>query len=236
MVGSIYTPLSKRNLFKLSKRIKSYIMDIPTSATLLQRIHRLDDKASWDRFYSLYAPLIRNYARRKGCTKVMADDVIQLTFSSLLKNLPRFQYDPKRGRFRGFLYTIVERRIADAFQDYKNLRFPKSDTENERYFDGYEDPNPVCPCENWDEHCDRNWMRQAYEQVKQIIRKKGDPMTIDIFELFVFQKLSAHKVLKLIFDKYSVEVSENKIFQDKNRVVKIWKSEVKKLREEAGDL
>ena len=210
-------------------------MNIPTSESLIDSIRQPDNKAAWDRFYQLYAPLIKTYALRRGCTQEMSDDVLQSTFINLLKTLPRFQYRPERGHFRGYLYAILKSRISKAFKEQKRLRLARSDTEHAYLFDDREALNASTPCQSWDDLWEFNLTRQAYEQVKRNIAENGNSMTIEIFELFVFQELSAREVRDRIKEKYKIEVSENKIFQDKSRVIRIWKSELRKLRYEVGD-
>ena len=207
-----------------------------TSATLLERIHRLDDQAAWDRFYQLYTPWIHHCALKSGCKPAVADDIVQETFTSLLKNFPQFNYEPHRGRFRGFLKTILHRRIADAFDGEKRLYYANSETEYAHVFDNCEAPDHTQPCKSWDDLWDSNLMTRAYEQVKRNIRENGDELTIEVFELIGFQGLSADEVREKIKAKYGKKITRNKIYQDKNRVKEMWKSELKKLREEVGEL
>ena len=210
-------------------------MNITTSETLVQRIHQVDDQEAWDRLYQLYAPLVKAFAIAKGCKSTMADDVVQLTFVSLLKSLPRFQYQKQTGRFRSFIYTIVKRRIADLFEDQNMYAFARSDTEHHHFFDEHEDSRVEVPGENWDIMYENNLMNQALEEVKQKINQKGDPITLEIFDLYVTQRLSASEVGRRIFENHNVSINENKIYQDKSRVMQMWKDEVRKLKSELGD-
>ena len=210
-------------------------MNVTTSATLIQRIHLLEDKLAWNQFYDLYAPLVKNYALRRGCTQIMSDDIVQLTFVSLMKSLPRFEFKPEKGRFRAFLYTLVRRRIADVFENQSKLSQSGSNTQYERTINEFEDATIDPPGKAWDDLWDKNLLGKAFEQVKHNICEKGDQMTIDIFDLYVFQRFSASAVREKIQDKYGIEIKENKIYQDKSRVIELWKSEVTKLKDELGE-
>jgi len=74
----------------------------------------MDDQKAWDRFFQLYAPLIKNFARSKGCAPSIEDDILQLTFVKLIKLLPDFIYEPERGKFRTYLHTLVKRGVIDS--------------------------------------------------------------------------------------------------------------------------
>lgn len=78
-----------------------------TSPTLLQRVRRAEDQSAWSRFVELYAPLIFEWGRRAGLPEADAADLSQDVLIHLLAELPRFDYSPARGRFRGWLRTVT---------------------------------------------------------------------------------------------------------------------------------
>jgi RNA polymerase sigma factor (sigma-70 family) len=86
--------------------------DIKTSTTLLERMRVYEDRAAWSQFLRLYRPMIETWARRFGLS---ADDVDELTsrlLSKLVEALPRFEYDPEKGSFRGWLKTVTQRELV----------------------------------------------------------------------------------------------------------------------------
>ena len=78
-----------------------------TSLTLLERLREPRNDAAWDRFVSLYSPLLFAFARRAGMNDNDAADVVQDVFLVLMAELPRFEYDAARKNFRGWLKTIT---------------------------------------------------------------------------------------------------------------------------------
>jgi len=96
-------------------------------------------------------------------------------------------------------------------------------------------PKGALPCEDWDHLFDKNLMMHAYAEVKRKIQKRGDAKTIEGFELFMFQKLSAAEVSNVLNTKFGEKISTNQIYQDKHRVIESWKLEVKKLKLELGE-
>jgi RNA polymerase sigma-70 factor, ECF subfamily len=84
-----------------------------TSATLLGRLRAPQDTAAWERFVELYTPVVYRWARRAGFNEVEAPDLVQDVLLHLLRSLPTFEYDPGKGRFRGWLKTVVLNRARD---------------------------------------------------------------------------------------------------------------------------
>ena len=86
-----------------------------TSSTLLCRVRDRGDAASWREFAMLYEPLIVRYAvsRGRGLSEPDARDVAQDVFTRLLKALPTFELDHRRGRFRTYLWQVTASALAD---------------------------------------------------------------------------------------------------------------------------
>lgn len=78
-----------------------------TSLTLLERVRQTGDQSAWNRFVSLYWPLLFAFARRAGMNDNDAADVVQDVFLVLMAELPQFEYDEARKNFRGWLKTIT---------------------------------------------------------------------------------------------------------------------------------
>ncbi len=88
--------------------------EIPaTRASLLLRLRDPRDGAAWTEFVELYGPLICNYVRKQGLQDADAVDLSQEVFSALAATVGRLEYDPSRGSFRNFLFTIVWRKLSN---------------------------------------------------------------------------------------------------------------------------
>ncbi|TWT98825.1 RNA polymerase sigma factor [Neorhodopirellula pilleata] len=86
----------------------------PSTASSLLRSARQGSADGWSRFVHLYGPLIYRWVRRSGMQSSDASDVTQDVLLSVSKDLAKF--DPSRpdAKFRGWLWTITRRRIADS--------------------------------------------------------------------------------------------------------------------------
>lgn len=82
-----------------------------THVTLLKRLADGQDHAAWSEFHERYGELIRSFARRRGLQAADCDDVLQEVLVSLNRSMPGFEYDPSRGKFRGYLKTVTLRAI-----------------------------------------------------------------------------------------------------------------------------
>jgi len=84
-----------------------------TPVSLLRRLKECGDEQlrerSWERFVSLFTPLLYCWATRLGAQDADAADLVQDTFLVLHRKLPEFNYDPSRS-FRAWLRTILTNR------------------------------------------------------------------------------------------------------------------------------
>jgi RNA polymerase sigma factor (sigma-70 family) len=68
---------------------------------------------AWERFYRKYSPLIRHFAHACRVPKADLDDCVQEVWTDLVESLRGFNYDPRRGQFRSWLYTVVHSKVTD---------------------------------------------------------------------------------------------------------------------------
>jgi RNA polymerase sigma-70 factor (ECF subfamily) len=82
-----------------------------TSASLLIRVRDPADHPAWNEFHERYAPMIRGWCRHWFPRET--DDMVQEVLAVLVKRLQEFEYDPVKGRFRGYLKRVTNRLMAD---------------------------------------------------------------------------------------------------------------------------
>src|ERR1700722_3979647 len=86
----------------------------PTRASLLVRLRDPRDEAAWTQFVDLYTPLVYGYARKQGLQDADAADLSQDVLGAVAGSVGRLEYDPARGAFRNWLFTLVRRRLSDG--------------------------------------------------------------------------------------------------------------------------
>ncbi len=88
--------------------------EIPTTrASLLVRLRDPQDAAAWREFVDLYTPLVYGYARKQGLQDADAADLSQEVLRAVAGAVGRLDYDPRRGAFRSWLFTVVRRKLAN---------------------------------------------------------------------------------------------------------------------------
>jgi RNA polymerase sigma-70 factor (ECF subfamily) len=81
-----------------------------TPPTIFGRLRHRDPRA-WEDFVSRYQPMILGWCRRWFPRE--ADDMAQEVFVKLIPCLGRYDYDPRKGRFRGWLKTVTHNLMAE---------------------------------------------------------------------------------------------------------------------------
>lgn len=84
-----------------------------TRPSLLLRMRNAADAAAWSQFVDVYAPLIYGFARKQGLQDADAADLLQDVLRSVAGAISRLDYDPRRGSFRGWLFTIARNHLRD---------------------------------------------------------------------------------------------------------------------------
>jgi RNA polymerase sigma factor (sigma-70 family) len=82
-----------------------------TRPSLLVRLRDGQDHDAWRQFVELYAPVIFGFARRRGLQDADASDFVQDVLLKVSSAITELKYDPERGQFRGWLYTLTRQRF-----------------------------------------------------------------------------------------------------------------------------
>src|SRR5437879_13586561 len=82
-----------------------------TRLSLLVRLRDARDDGAWLQFVDLYAPLVYGFARKHGLQDADAADLTQEVLQAVARAIGRLEYDPQRGSFRGWFFTVVRNKL-----------------------------------------------------------------------------------------------------------------------------
>jgi len=100
-----------------------------TRPSLLLRVRDVADGDAWREFVGIYTPLIFGYCRRRGLQEADAADVAQEVMQTVARSIGGFNYQPDKGTFRSWLYTVTRSRFSNFLR--RQRRHPRGDGETE---------------------------------------------------------------------------------------------------------
>jgi RNA polymerase sigma factor (sigma-70 family) len=147
-----------------------------TRASLLSRVRDTADHEAWRDFERTYRDLVLRYSARRGLQPMDAEDVFQRVLLKLLRALPRFTYDPARGRFRDYLYRAVRSAISDHAARLERTPAPVDSDMLE--LAGAAGPDAPALDSAWDQE----WADHHYRLALATLRDTFDPRSLEMFE------------------------------------------------------
>jgi len=142
-----------------------------TSPSLLLRIRNPEDGDSWQRFESVYSPVIRSYCRRRGIQATDIDDIAQEVMAAVSKAIQSFEYQPKKGKFRGWLATVT----ANKLRNFAN----KSTIEQEKFVEYL---NQLANTPDSDSQWTELFMQQVFKAASDQVKQEVEDTTWQCFE------------------------------------------------------
>jgi RNA polymerase sigma-70 factor (ECF subfamily) len=78
---------------------------------LLVRLRDPRDGEAWQQFVQVYAAVVYGFARKRGLQDADAADLMQDVFRAISTAIGRLEYDPQRGTFRSWLFTVTRSKL-----------------------------------------------------------------------------------------------------------------------------
>jgi RNA polymerase sigma-70 factor (ECF subfamily) len=91
-----------------------------TRFSLIGRLQDHQDEQAWNDFARIYQPMIFRIARRRGLQHADAAEVTQEVLRRVAGAVQRWEADPEKGSFRGWLYRITRNVTIDHLRRDNN--------------------------------------------------------------------------------------------------------------------
>ena len=191
-----------------------------TRASLMIRIRDSADKEAWRQFVQTYAPVVYGYARKRGLQDADAADLMQEVFRAVALSAHRLDYDPRRGTFRGWLYTVTRNKLYNFLDGRKHqVRGSGDSGARERLEEHAAHGDDAAAL--WDQEYERQLSALAMERV----RGEFQDATWRAFWMTAVEGKSAREA------GAALKMSSGAVYVAKSRVLARLKEEVKVLQD-----
>jgi RNA polymerase sigma factor (sigma-70 family) len=172
---------------------------------------------SWTVFHDQYVPIIRGFARNSGCPKDSIEDIVQEVMAGFFQAAERFEYDPARGRFRGYLKTAT----LNSMRLLRHKRRGVVQWDQEQLLD-----EPDVADDAWA----REWMEHSLSRAMATVRKSSrlSEQSWDAFELY------GRRGMPLEAAAQQLEMKPDAVKKAKSRVALLVREELERIRTEEG--
>jgi RNA polymerase sigma-70 factor, ECF subfamily len=145
-----------------------------TRLSLIRRLQSGNDADAWTEFSDIYRLVIVKLASSRGLQSADAEDLAQKVLLSVSKHIVGWKPDPKRGRFRTWLQTIVRNATLNALSRIPQDAAPGGTTAMRSLSDLPQNEADVFDVE---------WKREALNWAAAQVRSEFEPATWDAFWL-----------------------------------------------------
>ncbi len=158
-----------------------------TRPSLFLRLRDTQDAEAWREFVHLYTPLVFGYCQRQGLQEADAADVAQEVMRTASEQLPAFQYDRARGKFRGWLLQTTRHRLHQFLARRTRAPEPVDGETLERWVDqnATQDEDP-----RWEE----DYRQRVFDWATETARGEFQPSTWEAFRRTAIDALSVKEV------------------------------------------
>ena len=184
-----------------------------TRSSVIKAVADTENEAAWNRLFDLYAGFVYSIVRRKGLNATDADDIVQIVFGDLARNLPTFKYDREKGHFRSYLTGLVNWRVMDM------LRASKRDADQKADF--WEEMKRIG--QGNDVFAEREWQAAAMEEALRRMKLDVRPEHYAAFVASAVEGQDTETITKLY------GISRDNLYQIRTRLTEKLRETVAKV-------
>lgn len=193
-----------------------------TRVTLLTRLRDGRDGEAWREFFHLYGPVVYRFARNRGLQDADAADLMQDVLRSVARNAHRMEYDPKRGTFRGWLYTVTRNKIYNFLNGQRNRPRASGDSDAHERLESAPAREEDGPDADWE----REYQQRLTDRAMDIVKDEFQPATWQAFWGTAVEGKPAGEV------GAGLKMSAGAVYVAKSRVLARLRDEVRRMMDE----
>jgi RNA polymerase sigma-70 factor (ECF subfamily) len=190
---------------------------VDTSLTLLGRLQRNPDPASWQRLVEIYAPLIGRWLARSPLQKADHEDLIQEVLRIVVQKLPDFERR-REGSFRAWLRVVSANCLQTHWRSEKYRAFAGGGSDFLQTLQELADPDSEL-AQAWDAEHDQYVVRRLLE----LIEPQFEPRTLQAFRRVVMEGQKPSEVAA------DLGISVNAVFLGKSKILRRLRQELEGL-------
>ncbi len=192
-----------------------------TRQTLLNKVKNPGDEHAWSDFVFYYRKYIYNIVKRMGLKHHDAEEIVQTVLMKAWQKMPEFNYNPEKGRFRGWLCTVAGNEVRSYFRSKKNHHI-SMESAGTASMDEISSEYLITEPEI-DKIAKEEWERYLPELAWKTISSQFEPQVLKTFEMFAegvdaseiseqlgLSESSVYVYKKRVQDKLSAEISRLK--------------------------
>ncbi|MGF1582804.1 MAG: RNA polymerase sigma factor [Gemmataceae bacterium] len=136
-----------------------------TRKSLLIRLKQSGDEEAWSQFVEVYAPLVHAYGLHHGLQDADAADLAQEVLQIASAQVGEFDYDPRQGSFRGWLYTVTRNKLRTILRKRRSREEAQGGANMQRVL--LNQPDTHDDEEHWNRQHEQHLFTWATERVRK---------------------------------------------------------------------
>jgi RNA polymerase sigma factor (sigma-70 family) len=191
-----------------------------TRASLLVRLRDPHDGEAWRQFVQVYASVVYGFARKRGLQDADAADLMQDVFRAISAAIGRLDYDPARGSFRSWLFTVTRSKLYNFLASQRRQVRGSGDPGVQEQLEEQSAPGEEAAA-LWD----REYEQRVFTWATQQVRGEFQEATWQAFWLTAVEGVGAREV------GARLRMSPGAVYVAKSRILARLKEEVHRLED-----
>lgn len=190
-----------------------------TRPSLLLRIRDSHDADAWGQFIEIYSPLVHRFAIKRGLQEADSADLTQDVMRTVARSIGKLDYDPKIGRFRGWLFKVAHSKLINLVNRRKREPVGSGDTQIGEII------SSQASTQNDEELWNREYEQHLFQWAAEQVKGQFKASTWEAFWLSAVENKSVKETAE------KVGISEGAVYIAKSRVLARLKEKI----QEVGD-